>query len=183
MSVIYLDMDGVIADFFGGLERDYQVDHWKSITFRDSIYVDLRNTNFFDTLPIFPTTAKMMTDIKHIAKTNELQWGICSSPLKGDTFNSAYWKRVWLERMHYIPDDLENLIFTANKENYAVSPVDWRPNILIDDKPENVRRFKKAGGIGIRYQANIDDYEEYLLPELEKAIAIVNATFKSSDRV
>ena len=183
MSVIYLDMDGVIADFFGGLAAKYEVDHWKSITFRDSIYVDLRNTDFFDTLGIFPTTAKMMTDIKQLAWQNELEWGICSSPLRGDTHNSAYWKRVWLQRMNFVPSNLENLVFTQNKHKHAVSPVDWRPNILIDDKPDNVRRFNEAGGIGIRYQANIDDYEEYLLPELENAIAIVNATFKSSDRV
>ncbi len=50
MSVIYLDMDGVIADFFGGLAAKYEVDHWKSITFRDLIYVDLRNIDCFDTL-------------------------------------------------------------------------------------------------------------------------------------
>lgn len=183
MSVIYLDMDGVIADFFGGLAAKYGVDHWKSITYRDSIYVDLRNTDFFDTLGIFPSTAKMMNDIKNYSSQYGIEWGICSSPLKGDTFNSSYWKRVWLQRMNYVPDNLENLVFTQNKHKYAVSPVDWRPNILIDDKPDNIRRFKEAGGIGIRYQANIDDYNEYLIPELEKAIDIVNATFKSSDRV
>ena len=28
---IYLDMDGVIADFFGGLQKYYGVDHWKNL--------------------------------------------------------------------------------------------------------------------------------------------------------
>ena len=28
---LYLDMDGVIADFFGGLEKRFNVDHWKQI--------------------------------------------------------------------------------------------------------------------------------------------------------
>ena len=32
---IYLDMDGVIADFFGGLEVKYGVDHWKSVQDRE----------------------------------------------------------------------------------------------------------------------------------------------------
>ena len=28
---LYLDMDGVIADFFGGIERFYNVAHWKDL--------------------------------------------------------------------------------------------------------------------------------------------------------
>jgi hypothetical protein len=112
MSVIYLDMDGVIADFFGGI--------------------------------------------------------------------AAYWKRIWLERMNLMPSDLDDLVFTDHKHKFTKDPVDRRPNILIDDKPENIDNFNAAGGIGIRYQANQDDLEEYLFVELEKAIAIINATPKSS---
>ena len=50
----------------------------------------------------------------------------------------------------------------------------------LDYKPENIERFNAAGGIGIRFQANQDDLEEYLFVELDKAIDIVNATPKSS---
>ena len=28
---LYLDMDGVLADFFGGLEKHFDVKHWKQI--------------------------------------------------------------------------------------------------------------------------------------------------------
>ena len=180
MSVIYLDMDGVIADFFGGIERLYHVDHWKSIKDKDRIFIDLRDTDFFNTLKKFPETDQIFSIVWSSAFHNQLRWGINSSPLRGDKYNSAYWKRVWLEKNRFMPPDLDDLIFTENKHKYTKDPVDRRPNILIDDKPENIEKFNDAGGIGIRFQTNRDDIEEYLKPELEKAIAIINATPKSS---
>lgn len=174
MSTIYLDMDGVIADFFGGVEKLYGVDHWKSIQHRDGIFVELRNTNFFYELETFRAgfrniSGLLVEHVKKIAKNNKFQWGICSSPLRGDEHNSAYWKRRWLEDYGFMPPLVENCIFTASKHKYAYNGVTHKPNILIDDKPENIERWNKAGGIGIRFQANQDDLEEYLFVELEKA--------------
>ena len=39
------------------------------------------------------------------------------------------------------------------------------------DKPANIHRWQAAGGIGIRFQANEDDFE-YLKEELQTAIEI-----------
>ena len=50
---VLLDMDGVIADFFSGIENLYGVDHWKSIQDREIKFKELANTDFFYTLPIF----------------------------------------------------------------------------------------------------------------------------------
>tara|TARA_B100001094_G_scaffold112232_1_gene108109 strand:+ start:1571 stop:2095 length:525 start_codon:yes stop_codon:yes gene_type:complete len=149
---IYLDMDGVIADFFDGFAKKFDKKHWKEIPNKEMAIAELQGTDFFNTLEKYPTSDELVEFVQTVAGDD---WGICSSPLRGDRDNSAYWKRVWLTRMGYLPE-VQNIIFTGQKEKYATNRLDGTPNILIDDKPDNITRWITKGGIGIRYQANED---------------------------
>ena len=163
---VYLDMDGVIADFFSLLAQENDSDHWKSIKNIERSLNEIRNTDFFYRIPEFPETAEIVRQVKTLSDGD---WGICSSPLRNDVNNSAYWKRRWLEDKGFMPDDLEKCIFTSNKHKYAISRLTGEPNILIDDKLDNILRWNNAGGIGIRFQCNEDDVE-YLVDELKKVL-------------
>lgn len=173
--MIYLDMDGVIADFFTEVAARFNVDHWKSIQDKEVKFTQLAYTDFFYTIPKFyedethvDLSSKIVNYVKTVAWDEGIEWGICSSPLRGDEHNSAYWKRLWLEFQGFMPK-VENCIFTANKHKFAYSSMDHKPNILIDDKPDNIRRFRAAGGIGILFQANEDDFES-LQFEIQEAM-------------
>jgi 5'(3')-deoxyribonucleotidase len=154
--ILYLDMDGVIADFFGGLESFYGVDHWKKLPNKEKAITDLKHSNFFDILELFPTSVELVNFVRDLAGDN---YGICSSPLRGDHQNSSYHKRVWLTRHGFMPH-VQHLIFTGQKENHAVDDLTGTPNILVDDKPTNIARWIEKGGIGIRYQANEDSLND-----------------------
>ena len=52
---------------------------------------------------------------------------------------------------------VDKCIFTRNKHKYARDPITFAPNILVDDKLNNVADWVEAGGVGIRFQANQDD--------------------------
>ena len=160
---LYLDMDGVLADFFSAFAKKFGKEHWKMIQDKEKAIAQLQGTDFFNTLEAFDTASEL---VKFARSTGD--WGICSSPLRGDRDNSAYWKRVWLTKKGFLPD-IDKLIFTGMKEKYAVDPIDGKPNILVDDKPSNIDRWVKKGGIGFLYQANENDLKE-LLKNLKKVL-------------
>lgn len=153
--IVYLDMDGVIANFFDGFAKKNGKAHWKEIEDCEAKIKELANTDFFNTLDTYPTSTPLVDYVKNLFGEN---WGICSSPLRGDTKNSAYWKEEWLKNNEFVPPVKDNLIFTHNKAKYAVK--NGMPNVLIDDKPENIQKWQEAGGVGIRYQANEDSLKD-----------------------
>ncbi len=155
---LFLDMDGVIADFFSKLEEVNGVDHWKDLPDPLAAVMSLKNTDFFNTLEPFESSAKLVQACRKIAGRN---YGICSSPIRDDMANSSYWKRVWLERHGFLPE-IPNLIFTTNKHKFAAENISGEPNILVDDKPDNIKRWKDAGGVGIIYQANENDVDQLI---------------------
>jgi len=159
---LYLDMDGVIADFFGALEKEFQVDHWKDLDDPVLAIKGLKNTDWFNTLELFPTSKQLVTACRRIAYRD---YGICSSPIIDDEMNTGFWKRTWLTRHKLLPE-VPNFIITHEKWKFANERISGEPNILVDDKPDNIKRWIDAGGIGFLYQANKDSVEE-LISDLE----------------
>tara|TARA_B110000914_G_C15489698_1_gene459941 strand:+ start:316 stop:909 length:594 start_codon:yes stop_codon:yes gene_type:complete len=175
-SKIYVDMDGVIADFFSALAEFRKVNHWKDqgeITLDTSI-ADLRGTNFFETLPVFPYAKKLIDLVKSYTGGD---YYINTSPLKDDLENSRKYKTRWLQKHNFVPNDI---IVTKRKESYAVDKQTGIPNILIDDRPKNLEKWVARGGIGIRYQAN-EDSLDLIKKGLDNAYARTIAELKGKN--
>ena len=150
---VYLDMDGVLADFFheyaklAGVPADEFGKHdYRSIppAKTDPTLNKMVGTDFFARLPKFPSADSL------VAMVTKLYGGysICSSPLRGDFEGSEKYKKVWISQ-HLNPQP-KNIIITPNKAKWAVQP-DGTPNILIDDRGSNISSWEAAGGIGIKY--------------------------------
>ena len=164
----YVDMDGVIADFFKALALEFGVNHWKDIPTQEDVIERLSGTDFFSRIPIFPTTIKFLHMVERYTKG---RWSILSTPLKGDEENSAKHKDIWLDNLfgYAFDNDFNKKRFYSDKkwmwatdtgEKYS----GWS-NLLIDDRPTNLEEFKQHGGLTIRYQANeskLDKFEQKL---------------------
>jgi len=157
---VYLDMDGVLADFFGGVEKMYGVEHWKQLTndktkdLKKEVIDRITGTDFFATLPKFQSADALIDMVK---KFTGGKFSINTSPLRGDHENSGKYKKVWISNNIDTPDEI---IVTGRKESYAKDKGTGTPNILIDDRPINIQRWQGAGGYGILYQANRDSLDK-----------------------
>ena len=158
--IVYLDMDGVLADFFGGVEKMYGVEHWKQLTndktkdLKKEVIDRITGSDFFATLPKFSTADGLIEMVKKFTGGN---FSINTSPLRGDHENSAKYKKLWIQNNIEQPDDI---VVTGRKESYAKDKGTGTPNILIDDRPVNIQRWQAAGGYGILYQANRDSLDK-----------------------
>jgi nicotinic acid mononucleotide adenylyltransferase len=158
--VVYIDMDGVLADFFGGVEKMYGVEHWKQLTndktkdLKKEVIDRITGTDFFATLPKFSSADALIDMVK---KFTGGKFSINTSPLRGDHENSAKYKKLWISNNIEQPNDI---VVTGRKESYAKDKGTGAPNILIDDRPINIQKWQAAGGYGILYQANRDSLEK-----------------------
>ena len=153
---IYLDMDGVLADFFSEYAKMAGVNsgNYRNIP-QEKVEATLDamiGTDFFARLPMFPNVPKLLKLV--LSYTDH--YNICSSPLRGDGANSEKYKRIWIKQ-HLNPQP-KDIIITNNKSTYATQS-DGTPNILIDDRGLNINGWNGAGGIGIKYQADEDSLE------------------------
>jgi len=148
-SQIYVDMDGVLADFFGEWARLMDVEHFTDINKKhniDDALQKIRDTDdFWLRLPMLPEAKNLLNLIKQVKGS----YNICSSPLADDP-NSEKHKRTWVEQnLNFFPPD--NVYITHDKAQYATNQ-DGTPNILIDDYGVNIRKWEAAGGIGFKYK-------------------------------
>ena len=159
----YVDIDGVLADFFKALALEFGVNHWKDIPTQEDVIERLSGTDFFSRIPIFPTTIKFLHMIERYTKG---RWAILSTPLKGDEENSSKHKDIWLDNLfgYAFDNDFDKRrIYSDKKWKWAT--IRGVPNLLIDDRPTNLEEFKAKGGLTIRYQANeskLDNLEQKL---------------------
>ena len=144
-SEIYVDMDGVLADFFGAWKKLVGKD-WREITDLDDALQKIRDKDdFWLNIPITSNANNLLSLIKQLKG----KYNILSAPLPNDP-NSEPHKREWIKKnLSSFPPS--NVIITSNKAVHATQP-DGTPNILIDDFGKNIAKWEAAGGVGFKHK-------------------------------
>jgi 5'(3')-deoxyribonucleotidase len=144
-SKVYVDMDGVLADFFGEWQKLIGSD-WRKVKDIEPALQAIRDKdNFWLDLPLLPQAKNLLGVIKKVKGS----YTILSSPLPNDP-NSEPHKREWIKKnLSFFPP--ENVIITHDKHKYATNS-DGTPNILIDDFGKNIASWEAAGGEGFKHK-------------------------------
>lgn len=163
---LYLDMDGVQADFFTQWARLHGKGSYKQIgdrAAREASIVELNARGpefvykFFRTLPPLHGGLELISWLKR----NQIPFTVLSAPLRGNEAASIEGKRDWLDK--YNPGTSGSAIFTGEKFHYAKKG--GQPNVLVDDFKKYVGAWRDAGGIGLLYR---DDRVADTIEQLKK---------------
>ena len=159
---VFVDMDGVLADFDQAIEKYDGFD-------KESRVNSLRKLGPRGVKDFFASMSPLPDGIKLIEWLNghDIEWRILSAPLRSDGVDpkdsrkaSEIGKKDWLAT-HLGWEVAKKAIFEPNKWKWA--NYGHQAAILIDDTPKKIDAFNSAGGIGMLY-TNLNS----VLPKLKQ---------------
>jgi hypothetical protein len=172
MPHLYLDMDGVQADFFGAWSKRSGVDHWKAIADKEAEINQLAHSSDKEVYDFFYKLAPLKGGMQVIAwlRRNNIPYTVLSAPLRGPYADaSKRAKRDWLDKHH--SGSSGSAIFTGNKQKYAMDG--GRPNVLVDDFGKYLNAWSNSGGIAVKHEDQYEDPDtgKHTIEKLEKIYA------------
>jgi len=156
MPHVFLDMDGVQADFFGAWSKRSGVDHWKAIGNKEREIEELANSSAKEVYDFFYNLEPLSGGMEVISwlRQNNIPYTVLSAPLRGPYKQaSVQAKKDWLDKYH--PGSSGSAIFTDQKYKHAMDG--GRPNLLIDDYGKYLSAWATYGGIAVKHE---DQYED-----------------------
>ena len=151
MRTIYLDMDGVVADFnkfatnfigrnIGWHELDLTAEEWARLSTVENLYFQL---------PLIKESTKLVAMAKSLSTRFNVEF-LTAIPRQTTMPTAESDKRNWLDL--YYPGIKMNIgPFSRDKQNWC-KPGD----ILIDDKWSNINEWYNKGGIAIFHDGDFD---------------------------
>ena len=166
INKIFVDMDGVLADFVRGVEGPkYLNGPLVSEQTYDSRKIELSNKGLFRDLPIMPGMLKLINYIKE----SGIDWEVLTASGSLNRTVVAKDKIYWI-RKHVDPKVI--VTATIKGEDKAAFA---RPNhVLIDDRKSNIKAWTEAGGVGILHRSaedTIDQLKSYKQPPVAEICA------------
>lgn len=150
MPTIFLDMDGVLCDFFNGAleacglpaDTPPKWDFWSSRLTDQEFWATIdQQCCFWEDLHPYSWAQELVAACRKLGPVY-----FCSSP--GPDRDSASGKLFWLRRHGFLQPGDSNYFLTSQKQFLAAED-----RLLIDDADSNVSRWQESGGEGLLFPA------------------------------
>jgi 5'(3')-deoxyribonucleotidase len=153
MRTIFVDMDGVVADFdtfasnllgrkigWHDSKFDLTNEEWQMLSSVDRLYYQL---------PLMPDATKLIDYVKSLSAQFNVQF-LTAVPRRSTMPEAKADKQAWVDK--YFPDMKMDIgPFSRDKQKWC-KPGD----ILIDDRPSNIEEWTAAGGIAIYHTGDVE---------------------------
>lgn len=166
--IIFVDMDGVLANLFAHATNVNKVKHWLDLSKAqwDEYYSGVDAYELFSNLDPFPETNGIIQMVVEMFGSYQ----ILSRPLEFSVDDCVKGKNEWIDK-HLVIKPVKRH-FTPDKWKFATQ-ADGTPNILIDDHRQNIHLWESHGGIGIKFQT-----DENSLSELKFMLTLAKDKFQ-----
>lgn len=158
MKKIFVDMDGVLADFDSYYERLYGVTTKEG--FNKTRWTDFCKSAKFASLDYFPGAERLIQYLKNIENLPGVSVMILGSTGGYDFHGEVQRQKLFWLKTHDIPFPAIFVPGKRFKRFHATSA-----SMLVDDHPENVKQFIEHGGHAHQYTT-----PELAIPEIENFI-------------
>jgi 5'(3')-deoxyribonucleotidase len=159
MSTTYLDLDGVIANWTKGMCQAAGVPYYKEIQLKpyilDSVLqhttIDVAHfpLEFWINLELYPWSRQLID----LLTKSDPNWRFLTRGAKAH--NSFTGKSLWVEK--HFPEHIDRLVVCRGSKAFACKHHD----ILIDDHPQNIKEWWRAGGYGFLWPEMTPDYPHW----------------------
>ena len=143
MNTIYVDLDGVLADFNAYYFKKYRTFNYDE--FKDEVL----NHKLYTKLPPMFRMSQFITRVVSLAVENHYNVEILSSTHtlnRSQLIESTKQKREWLDNNGLAKYKLHTVSRRSQKADFV-----GENNILIDDQIESIEYFKQRGGKAVVY--------------------------------
>ena len=155
---IYLDMDGVIADFdqrfmdVSGMTPNEYKDKFGMKKFWDLIDEE-NKVKFWTGIPLMPGAKELVDYI------SQYDYEILTAPSVRK--QSKLGKIVWLRKIHAdLFPNTPKVNFKPAKEKHQIKSTLTKSDILIDDKASTINNWNNAGGTGILHTTSTNTIQQ-----------------------
>ena len=148
ISKIYLDMDGVIADFDARYKQLYKIYPSEADTYKvfDGFFTQFIADEQFAKLDLLPDAVELIEYLKTLSIPTEILSSTSSERRDADIRKQ---KLEWLDK-HDIRFPVNLVPGKRFKKDYSNPSV-----LLIDDTSVNIDQWRKEGGIGILHSDTV----------------------------
>jgi len=155
MKTIFLDMDGVVADFnayakelvgYTAPGKRYPEEDWDKIKVNPRLYREL---------PVIEGSEFFVERVRQLANENELSLKFLSAVPRQNDVGWVFWDKIEWVKTYFPGIPLWFGPYSRDKHVHCVDA-----DILIDDREDNIQDWTQVGGVGILHTDFITSIRE-----------------------